>query len=70
MGEETGVHVGVGDEEEEGVVLVVFDEAEGVGGEELSEAVVLVRLGDEGIVVEEVARLGVGEFQMELHKAK
>ena len=65
VGEETGVHVGVGDEEEEGVVLVVFDEADGVASEELGETAMLVRLGDEGVVLEQVAGLSVGEFQME-----
>ena len=66
IGEETGMHVGEGDEHEERVVLVIFDEVEGVGGEELGKTTVLVRLRQQSGVVVQVAGIAAREIGMEL----
>ena len=67
-GEETGVHVSEGDEEEERVVLVVLDETDGVVGEERGQVLVLVRLVEHGGVPVQVAFIDVGEVLVKLSR--
>ena len=69
-GEETGVHVGEGDEHEERVVDVLLDETDSVVAEELGESLVLVRLRQQRVIEVQIALLDIGEVHVELCKEK